>query len=141
MTVHLAVGRSALCLFRGRAPGLKTTSCVTCVPFIPQPLPRNLHLRGSLAAALAKVLLSGPDGLLACFVCSVGLFVRGQWKRRSCSSKKGRKIWPNRSYPALENLSPSSPWLTSESFLASNFLFTALRIVPLRDGPGTREND
>lgn len=140
MTVHPGCPP---CAFSG--PGIPVWEplavSLACLPSVPQPLPRGLCLRGSLAAALAKVLLSDPDGLLACFVCSVGLFVRGQWRRRSCSSKKGRKIWPNRSYPALENLSPSSPWLTSESFLASNFLFTMLRIVPLRVGPGTWEND
>lgn len=64
-------------------------------------------------------------------VCVLDLFVRKQWKRRSCSSKRKRKIWPNRFYPDLENLSPSWPWLTSKSFLASNFLFVELRQVPL----------
>ena len=59
------------------------------------------------------------------------LFVREQWKRRSCSSKTKRKIWPNRFCQDLEKLSPSSPWPISKSFLASNFLFMELRIVPL----------
>ena len=64
-------------------------------------------------------------------VCFSDLFVKAQWKRRSCSSKKKRKIWPNRSYQDLENLLPSSPWQTSKSFLASNFMFLGLRIVLL----------
>lgn len=72
--------------------------------------------------------LSVSDCLLVYFV---DLFVREQWKRRSCSSKKKRKIWPNRFCQDLETLSPSSPWLTSKSFLASNCLFLGLSIVPL----------
>lgn len=74
------------------------------------------------------MLLWGSDYLLVCFS---DLSAREQWKRRSCNSKKKRKIWPNRFYQDLENLSPSSPWLTSKSFLGSNFLFFKLRIVPL----------
>lgn len=57
--------------------------------------------------------------------------MREQWKRRSYSFKKKRKLWPNRFSQDLENPSRSSRWLTSKSFLASNFLFTGLRVVPL----------
>lgn len=51
-----------------------------------------------------------------------GLSVRGQWKRRSYSSKRKRKIWQNRFFQDPEDLSPSSHWLTSRSSLAFSFL-------------------
>lgn len=55
-----------------------------------------------------------------CYHLFLGSSVRTQWKRRSYSSKKKRKIWPNKSYRGLEHLSPSSRWLTSRSSLASS---------------------
>lgn len=65
------------------------------------------------------------DVVIHKFVCE------GTVEEKILQLQEKRKIWPNRFYQDLENLSPSSPWLTSKSFWDLTSCFFKLRIVPL----------